>query len=365
MFGTRAASLSAAALLLTGPSSAAALAQRAASALQVDTAGVMRVQAGKVVRPDTVEVGDPFVLTVTVEAPTGSRIEWPAIADSNAAVVMTEPVKVTDAGAGPGGRREQAEYVLSAWQLGSLPLGLPNAIVRVGDAVAQVPLADASVFVRSVLPADTSLQVPRPARDPFLRVTPWWQRWLIAALILMTLGLLWWVSRRFRQRSAAIPAVQTNPYLQALDEFERIGCLGLVDAGEAGLHAALSIDVLRAYIEARNPDAAMSCTSDELTAVLQSDQRFPQDRLRSLLSDGDQIKFAGRQIASLRALELGVEARAIVDLVEQREREHQAAAREAEAAQQRASELERREREEQARRSSLRKSGGGGKGARR
>lgn len=365
MFGAWAASLFVAALLLTGPSSAADPARNAATAPQVDKAGVPRVQAGKVVRPDTVEVGDHFVLIVTVEAPAGSRIEWPTIADSNAAVVMTEPVKVTDAGAGPGVRREQAEYVLSAWQLGSLPLGLSNAVVRVGDAVAQVPLADASVFVRSVLPADTSLQVPRPARDPFLRVTPWWQRWLIAALVLLALVLLWWVSRRFRQPSAAVNAVRPDPYRQALDEFERIGRLGLVDAGEAGLHAALSINVLRAYIEARNPDAAMSCTSDELMAVLQSDVRFPQDRLLSLLSDGDWIKFARRQIASSRGLELGVEARAIVDMAEQRERERQAAARDAEAAQKRASELQRREREEQARRSSFNNSGGGGNGVRR
>ena len=39
-----------------------------------------RVKAGYLVRPDTVEVGDPFTLVVTVVVPEGSRIEWPRAA---------------------------------------------------------------------------------------------------------------------------------------------------------------------------------------------------------------------------------------------------------------------------------------------
>ena len=129
----------------------------------VQPGGAPRIRAGSVVRPDTVRVADVFTYTVTVELPRDARIEWPSISDTTAAVSQRATVSVNDDATGSI-RRETATYSLAAWDTGSVPLGLPDAVVRQGDYTVRIPLG-AQVYVRSVLPGDTTQHVPKPARD--------------------------------------------------------------------------------------------------------------------------------------------------------------------------------------------------------
>lgn len=318
----------------------------------------LRVQAGTLVRPDTVDVGDPFIFVVTVAVPAEARVEWPTITDSAAVVAMRGPVRIIDEGTKRGMRRERAEYELAAWDVGSLPLGLDDAVVRYGSTTLRVPLADARVMVRSVLPGDTTLHVPKPARALFPRVVPWWQQWWPALLVLAALGLLWWLWRRRRRIAAAAPVTPLDPYLRAQHDFERLERLALADAGEAGRAVALALDVLRLYLVARVPTARLSLTSGEVLDVLAADERVPHDRLRSLLIDADSIKFAARIVSPSRAREMAAEARALVEAIEQAEvarRAAEAAAREAALAAEAAA---RREAEEAARKASRQPSRG-------
>jgi hypothetical protein len=317
------------------------------------------VQAGKLVRPDTVEVGDPFTLIVTVVVPADARIEWPAITDTAATVAMRAPVKVIDEGTKLGGRRERAEYTLSAWDIGALHIELPDAVVRYGDVTMRVPLSDARIFVKSVLPGDTTLHVPKPARDLFPRVLPWWQRWWPALLVIAGLGLLWWLWRRLRGRKAAISKTPPlDAYARAIHEFDRLDRLALAEAGESGRYVALAVDILRLYVTARLADVALSQTSAELLVAAIDDPRVPRDRLISLLADADGIKFAARRVSPPRAREIGGEARAIVEHIERVDRERRAAEEAAKAAAVAAEAQARQDIEERARRDSRRPKSG-------
>jgi hypothetical protein len=321
--------------LACGPAMAlrpAALAAQAKPPAAPDTAFLTtrsgaRVQAGSLVQPDTVEVGDPIMFVVTVAVPAGARVAWPSIADSAATVAMREPVRITDQGTLNGQRRERAVYTLSAWDVGALPIDMPDVVVRMDTTVVRVPLTNARVFVRTVLPGDSTQHIPKPARDLFPRVVPWWQQWWPALLVLAALGALWWYRRR-RRRSpvAAVARVPLDPFARAGHEFERLERLGLADAGEAGRYVALALDVLRLYLAERLPSAALSLTSAELVAAIGDDERVPHDRLRSLLADADDIKFAARLVSPARARELAGTARVIVDDIEAVERARQAAA---------------------------------------
>lgn len=317
-----------------------------------------RVKAGFLVRPDTIEVGDPFTLIVTVVVPEGARIEWPTLDDTTAMVVSRAPTKVTEESMRAGGRTERAEYALAAWNVGVLPIGLKDAVVRYGSTTLNVPLGDANVFVKSVLPGDTSMHKPKPPRDLFPRVVPWWQRWWPALLVLAALGLLWWLLKRRRKRAATTVHTALDPYARAVHDFERLDRLALADAGERGRYVALAIDVVRTYLVLRNPLAALSLTSSELIGAVADDERIPRDRLISLMADGDGIKFARRVVSGTRARDLAADARAVVDHIEAAERARRAAEDAARAAAVKAEREAKQRDEDAARRKSRRPKAG-------
>ena len=335
-----------------------ALQAQPAPAQQVPSGTAAPIRAGTVVRPDTVAIGDPFTLRVTIEVPAAATIEWPSITDTAATVSMRAAPRVSVESRGAV-RRETADYVLAAWNIGSLPIGLPDVSVRLPDGVTAVPLTDARIVVQTVLPADTSLHVPKPARELFMRPVPWWELWWPVAAIAGAFALLWWLLRRRRRRRvAAVVRPPVDVFVRAMQDFERLHRLALVDVGERGRAVALAVEVMRTYMAARIPSAVLSLTSTELVHAVREDGRVPHDRVATLLFDADQIKFAHESITTAHAGALQQEARAIVEAVEAAEQARrqalQAAARDAE--QHRAA--ERRAEEDRARRASRRPKAG-------
>ncbi len=264
-----------------------------------------RVQAGVQVTPDTVTVGDPFEVVVRVRAPRGATIEFPQTPDSGAAVEALDPVQVTPS-ADTTVTENSAMYRVAAWDVGQLRIPFADALVREGNATRRVALAGVTVFVRSVLPADSTLRVPKPPRDLFTFGPPWWM-WVLAVLVAG--ALLWlgyWLWKRRRRRAP----VAVDPWDEAERDFARVEALGLVAAGERSRHAVLMVEVLRDYLAAVMEDATPSLTTSELLGRLRG-SLLPAQRLAALLAEVDLVKFARRPLGADRALELGREARAL------------------------------------------------------
>lgn len=268
------------------------------------------VRSGITVTPDTVTVGDPFVLQVRVRAPRGATITFPEGPDSAASVAALDP-KQERASDDTAAVDRTATYRLAAWDVGRLPFSMEDVVVRLGTSERRVSLSGESVFVRTVLPADSALRVPKPQRPPFALVEAWWKRWLpwiVAALVVALLA--WWLWRR-RRREAEARA--EDPFVVAEREFARLDEAGLIEAGERGRHAALAVDILRDYLAARLAIALRSFTTVELLAVLrQSAAPVEHARLASLLHDADLIKFAKRGVSAEDARAMANEARLLV-----------------------------------------------------
>lgn len=293
-------------------------------------AAQQRVQMGVSVLPDTVRVGDPFRVLVRVRAPAGAVIEFPPVPDSTGPVQALDPVTT---------RTTEGEFVdmtatyrLAAWELEQQSIELGDVIVRVNGARTVAPVTNASVYVQSVLPPDSSLHVPKPARPIFALAASPWLRWLLIALGTIALILLaWWLWRRWKAgRRTAVGDVDAYAYAQR--EFERIEALGLVEAGERGRFVALMADVMRDYLARRVPGAHPSLTSTELLESMRGAPVVPTDRLASVLGEVDLVKFARRPVDAEQARLLAREARTVVADVEQAD----AAARQAAAQQQQA-----------------------------
>jgi hypothetical protein len=311
-----------------------------------------RIRTGRVVQPDTVNVADPFLMTVTIEAPADARVEWPSIDDSTAKVSQRAPVAISDTLIN-GVKRETARYTLAAWDTGGLVIEMKDALVHTGATTVSVPLSGSRIYVASVLPRDTSMQVPKPAKNLFPRVIPWWERWWPAAVVVVVLLLLWWLLRR-RRKVKRTAVASLDIYSRAMHDFARLERLALADSGERGRFVALAVEVLRTYLAARIPQATMSKTSSELVIAVREDTRVPVTRLAPLLGEADAIKFARLPIDAPRARQLGMEARTVVEEIEKAEKARVAAI-EAEREQKARDESERKELEEdEARRRSRR-----------
>ena len=272
------------------------------------TGAPILVQAAVGIEPDTVRIGDPFLVQIGIRAPLGATITFPPAPDSTSAVQGLDPVRV-ETRPDSGGTVQWGYYRVAAWNIGDQAISLGDVVVTVGGRSRRISLAGHKVYVASVLPEDTTLRVPKPARPLYEFSAPLWWLWLaLAALAILLLLLWWWWRNRKRNR----PAVVVDPYARAEREFARIEALRLIDAGERGRYVALMIEVLRDYLAARYPSAPLSLTSTEVLGALKEQRAVPNDRLMRVLNEADLIKFARRQVTPERARELGGDARAIV-----------------------------------------------------
>jgi membrane protein implicated in regulation of membrane protease activity len=271
------------------------------------------VQMGYRVNPDTVIIGQPFNLFVKIAAPMGVRFEFPAGPDT-AMQNGVRPIELRgEKVVSMLGDTAVALYQLVAWDVGVQPLRIPDVRAALGGNERRLPLSGALVFVKSVLPADTSLRIPKPPRPLIvLPVFNWWP-WLALAAAIIAATLLWWAWRRYRNR----PQAPVDPYVHAQREFERIERMGLLDADGEREYLALIVDVAREYLAARVPGVRRSDTTSELLREMQ-----PRDgvevELPRLLERADLVKFAQADVTREEAHEAGQAIRAIVDHVEAR-----------------------------------------------
>ena len=274
------------------------------------------VQLGVRITPDSVTVGQRFVVIVRVRAPRGATIEFPdktdsaATASPTAAQLIGKPVVQ----AVPDSSRTtmSAAFRLVAWDIGPQRLALGDIVVRYGGQTGYIALGDRTVFVRSVLPADSMLRVSKPLR-PRIDIAPYnWMPLAFLALAAAMAALLWRIFIWYRRRRSA----PLGPFAAAERAFNRIEALRLSESGEAQRHVALMSDVMREYLVARVPGIARSHTSSELLAA-SGDVHLASRGMGDLLWRADLVKFAGLRVDSDEASRLGASARGIVRSVEE------------------------------------------------
>ena len=276
-------------------------------------ANALSVQMGFRVTPDTVLIGQPFSLFIKVLAPRGVRFEFPAGPDTTTQNGV-RPIELRgEKLVSQLGDTAVALYRLVAWDVGTQPLRIPDVRATFEGQERRPSLGSASVFVKSVLPEDTSLRIPKPARPLIVLPVINWLRWLALLAAIVALALAWWAWRRYRNR----PKPPVDPYVRAQQEFAKVEGRRLLETGEPEEHLAAMVDVTREYLAARVLGVRRSDTTTELLKAMQPRQGVEVE-LPHLLERADLVKFARGSVSQQEAREAGGQLRAIVDHVEAR-----------------------------------------------
>ncbi|HWP03948.1 MAG TPA: hypothetical protein VNL96_10860 [Gemmatimonadaceae bacterium] len=264
------------------------------------------------VEPESVSVGQPFEVAVVVRAPFFAKIAFPATPSVNA-IELLDPVRISQRD-GWDIRETTATYRLAAWDVGRFDIVFPPLRIHSLDVERDVAVPQRALFVVSVLPSDTSLHYPRPARDVFSGALPWWIWTLVIALL--AAATVWLLARFHRKRPVQVRH-EPDASVEAL--FDRIDTLGLFEVGEAGRHVVLAADALREALAREYPRLRTSLTSHELLGALPEELAALRPVLADLLRDIDSIKFAMAEVTPQRARELAQTARQLaIALREQR-----------------------------------------------
>lgn len=242
------------------------------------------------IAPDTVTVGDHFRVLVRVQAPEGASVVFPPFN-------LVEPVEAADS---VRIRRDStgawtATYTLAAWitsdsLVAAIPFRVRNADGSTRDLRVRVELP----HVRSVLPPDSTLHIPKPAKAviPIAALAPTPRGWLIPAVLLglVLVGIVWLALRR----RISFAAAMIDPRSAALAELAEIEQEGLLARGEVYEYHVRTSRVLREYL-ALAAGVGEHLSSTEAVQAVRARAAEPAEvgALERLLRDADRVKFAG------------------------------------------------------------------------
>ena len=262
------------------------------------------------VLPETVTVGQPFVVSLRAIPPRGRQAIPPAVPDTGGLVEPLDPAFVTRRG-----DTVAVRYRLLAWQPGVLSIPFAPVLMRGDSGEISVPI-DVRVVVASVLPADSSDRIPKDPRELFPVVTHWWDEWWKWALGVLAAMAVLYLLYRWRTRIRAPKQAIESPIARAEASFARLEARQLGSAGEGGRHIALSAEILRQYLADIESSLGLSMTNAELLRAVQPIPGIPDNQLAQLLHDVDAARFAGVSVDAAHARRVGGVARELVRDIE-------------------------------------------------
>ena len=245
--------------------------------------------------PDTVKVGDPFTLGLSVVGPSDADVRFPPLVTLGSELEQLRPVDVEWDAAGGG--RWRARYRLAAWKAGTWDI--PE--VQLDWQGSQLSLVPPAVHVTSVLPAAS--EGPLPLEGPWgprrVRSFPWW-----LLLLLLALALLWWLLRRLRRTEDLEETEWVDPAVEAREALARLKR----DLEHNGVDLAAFYDgleeVLRRYLAGRR-DWPRERPVREFVgeAIVAEDREDEKVSLRSLQDRAGLVRFAHVTAADAAALD--------------------------------------------------------------
>lgn len=277
------------------------------------------------VDPPVATVGDRMTLTVRVEVPDGTSVEYPDVASEVAPLAVLSSVTTGQHEEGEG-VVEELYYVLAAFETGALGIPqLPFAYKSDSGDSGIVWTDSLTVEIESVIPDTLKEQdkAPRDIKPPVDLPVHVWPYILAAALVCSALAGLyylrkWWLSRK-RKPALEKPMEPVVPRRAAhLVALERLVALEVDDPAGRGDIVGFYVratEIVRLYIRDRFAVDAIDMTTSELARAMERARmdREETDWAVRFLSRADLAKFAKHTPGVEKTVEDLHEAREFVE----------------------------------------------------
>ncbi len=246
---------------------------------------------------DTITVGDPVLLRVTVELASGWQVADPGVARALGEFDVIETESALQTRLAGGATRIVFRYRVSAYRVGEQTI--PSISVSITGPRGESGKADTAplvVTVRSVILPDEDATDIKPLKPqlaiPGLLASEL-VRWVFAAIalfaVLAAVAVVWLFLRRPK-----VPAAGgLTPAQRALAELEKVAALGLPEKGRFAEHYEQMTAILRRYVAEQYRLPAAERTPRELRLEMERAGVDPQQRaaIFEILDEGEVVRF--------------------------------------------------------------------------
>ena len=263
------------------------------------------------VAPDSITVGAIFRVAVRLTVPLEEQVLFPDTLDVPVDVEAAARLDlVVDTSSGAG-HTFTAIWALTAWRPGRLALPPVQYRIRRDGVERGADAALPPLDVLSVLPVDTAGVEPMPARDVLGPDRLMWPLFLLLALAGAAIAGGVWAWRRWRPRPAPVLLPALPPRVNALRALDQLRARGLLESGDVKAFIFELTAIIRMYMAGIEPAWSTDLTTAEVCDRMASAVAVPgsggardgdvPDRIETLLSRADLVKFARRPMTAAEA----------------------------------------------------------------
>lgn len=271
-------------------------------------------------------IGQHLQIEITTPINSGESIVWADLSqDTLGSFEIINRGKIdTLIGQNGASDRLQQKFIVTCFTPGMQKFPkLPFQVSVAGSEQLKSFFSDELLIEISTVQVDTTEQI-KEIKD--IMAAPFdideWLPWIglaALALLLIALGIWWYLKRKEKIAPTIAPVPAIPPYEILIASLKRIKQEELWKQGYLKKYYSEVADSLRVYIEDEWKVRALELTSDEILGMLKSNPRFDTsfDDLRLIFKKADLVKFAKHKPLDQEHIELIERAFKVADLLEQ------------------------------------------------